>query len=317
MTPTRRVDLVSRLDRRQRDAIATLIEAATAVDGTAALNEQALLTLGRAVPEPGTLHLLGSEGESAEAAALAGYVHLDRSGGQAGTAAECVVHPAHRRAGWGELLVRRAVVEAAPRPLLLWSHGDHPAAARLAERLGFVRVRDLCQLRRRLRNGHGPADQLPTVKLPVGVVLRTFVVGQDESAWLALNGRAFASHPEQGSLGAADLARRVESAWFDPAGFLLAERAGRLVGFHWTKVHPGDDSHPAVGEVYVVGVDPDERGGGLGRALTLAGLHHLRDRGLGEVLLYVEADNAPARRVYAGLGFRHAATDTRYRHPGH
>jgi mycothiol synthase len=85
------------------------------------------------------------------------------------------------------------------------------------------------------------------------------------------------------------------------------------VGFHWTKVHGGDGQRPPVGEVYVVGVDPDAQGGGLGRALTLAGLHHLRERGLGEVLLYVEADNLAARRVYERLGFDHVATDVQYR----
>jgi mycothiol synthase len=63
----------------------------------------------------------------------------------------------------------------------------------------------------------------------------------------------------------------------------------------------------------VVGVDPEAQGGGLGRALTLAGLHHLRGRGLGQVLLYVEADNLAARRLYERLGFDHVATDAQYR----
>ena len=228
----------------------------------------------------------------------------------AGVAAECVVHPEQRRHGWGGRLVGRAVEVAAPYPVLLWSHGDHPGAARLARRLGFERVRDLWQMRRDL------TAALPAVELPAGVRLRTFVVGADEQAWLELNSRAFADHPEQGGMGMVDLTRRIGSEWFDADGFFLAERDGRLVGFHWTKVHPGDGDQPPVGEVYVVGVDPDAQGGGLGRALTLAGLHHLRDRGLSEVLLYVEADNLPARRVYERLGFDHVATDTRYRHPG-
>ena len=59
---------------------------------------------------------------------------------------------------------------------------------------------------------------------------------------------------------------------------------GSLVGFHWTKIHGGhekpDDAgghgHEPIGEVYVVGVDPAERGTGLGRALTLTGLRYLR-----------------------------------------
>ena len=81
----------------------------------------------------------------------------------------------------------------------------------------------------------------------------------------------------------------------------------KIVGFHWTKVHPGD-----IGEVYVVGVDPGAQGGGLGRALTLAGLHHLRKKGLGDTILYVESDNAPAVAVYRRLGFTVAETDVAY-----
>jgi mycothiol synthase len=65
-----------------------------------------------------------------------------------------------------------------------------------------------------------------------------------------------------------------------------------------------------VGEVYVVGISPQAQGRGLGKALTLTGLHHLRDRGMREVILYVEADNAPAIAVYSGLGFTHADEDT-------
>jgi mycothiol synthase len=95
--------------------------------------------------------------------------------------------------------------------------------------------------------------------------------------------------------------------WFDPAGFLIAEQDGAMVGFHWTKVHPD-----GLGEVYVLGVDPERHGGGLGRALTVAGLRYLYDRGLRTVLLYVESDNAAALAVYRRLGFTTWKTDVMY-----
>ena len=144
--------------------------------------------------------------------------------------------------------------------------------------------------------------------------MRAFAVGRDEQEWTALNARAFADHPDQGRWGVEEVLLREQEPWFDPEGFLLAERDGRLVGFHWTKVHgsdpaAGDHPHGPVGEVYVVGVDPSERGRGLGPALTLAGLHSLQQRGLDEVLLYVDESNTTARRVYERLGFTRVLTD--------
>jgi mycothiol synthase len=157
---------------------------------------------------------------------------------------------------------------------------------------------------------------LPEVVLPDDVTVRTFAVGQDEPAWLGVNARAFATHPEQGTWGLAELELRLAEPWFDPAGFFLAEHGGELVGFHWTKVHGGTTGdghgHEPVGEVYVVGVDPAAQGRGLGPALTLIGLHHLRGRGLHEVLLYVEEDNHAAVTTYRRLGFTVSATDVCY-----
>ena len=149
-------------------------------------------------------------------------------------------------------------------------------------------------------------------------------IGRDEDEWTALNRRAFASHPEQGAWTRADLDLREQEPWFNPEGFFLAERAGRLVGFHWTKIHgqDGEDSqetghaHQAIGEVYVVGVDPSERGSGLGRALTLVGLRYLRSRGLFQVMLYVDESNTPAIRLYESLGFTHWDTDVMFARSG-
>jgi mycothiol synthase len=144
----------------------------------------------------------------------------------------------------------------------------------------------------------------PLPPLDDSVSIRAFRPG-DEPEILRVNAAAFAQHPEQGGMDAEDLAARMAEPWFDPGGLLLAERDGRLVGFHWTKQHSTE-----LGEVYVVSVAPEAQGGGLGRLLTLAGLHHLADGGARETLLYVESDNAPAVAVYRRLGFTHAPSDT-------
>ncbi|MDQ4085229.1 MAG: mycothiol synthase [Actinomycetota bacterium] len=280
--------------------VQALVEAATAADGVRPFNEAVMLAL-----RYGAADAVRHVAATAQDGEWVGYGHLDLTDRLQGASAEVVVHPDRRRQGIGRALVQRTLQEAAPLTLRLWAHGHHPAAGRLAAALGFTRVRDLWQMRRSLH------AELPKVGLPDGVTLRAFRPGVDDDAWLRVNARAFADHPEQGAMTAADLARRTTEPWFDADGFLVAERDGDLVGFHWTKVHAGGE-HDPIGEVYVVGVDPDAQGLGLGKALTLAGLWHLRDRGLDQVMLYVESDNAPAIAVYERLGFRHWDTDVMY-----
>jgi mycothiol synthase len=241
---------------------------------------------------------------------VVGYAHLDTTGDSFGhQVAELLVHPAHRDRGYGAKLLQ-ALDERAAVGFRVWAHGDHPAARRLALRAGLERKRELLILHAAV----GGADW-PEPVLRDGVSLRAFVPGQDEDAVVQVNARAFDWHPEQGAMTADDIRGDERRPWFDPAGFFLAERKGEVIGFHWTKVHeaaPGRFGGERVGEVYVVGVDPAAQGGGLGRALTLAGLRYLAEQGLRQVILYVEGDNAPALAVYTKLGFTRHETDVQY-----
>jgi mycothiol synthase len=214
-----------------------------------------------------------------------------------GSLLHLVVAPDHRRKGVGTRLLTQAVGERAG-PWQAWSHGDHPAAAALARRTGFDRVRELWVMRRSL------AGLTETPSGAGAVPLRSFRPG-DEAEVLRVNAAAFAHHPEQGSMDADELAERMAEPWFEPAGLLVAADGDRLLGFHWTKRHSA-----TLGEVYVVGIDPASQGLGLGKVLVDAGLRHLRDGGAEDVLLYVESDNVPAVRLYEGLGFTHAPADT-------
>ena len=316
-----RITVRGKISPAEARAVLLLADAATAKDGVAPLSEQIVLHV-RHGGDPAARNLLLWQGGE-----LAGFAHLDAADGPPeGRSGELVVHPAHRGHGLGRALLQAITAEAGGEPVRLWAHGDLPAAAALAASTGLSRTRALWRMTRSL---HVP---LAEPRLAPGISVRTFVPGQDELEWLTLNGRAFADHPEQGRWTREDIDRREREPWFDPAGFFLAERGGRLVGFHWTKIHPagpapadgtaqpGGTAQPRpsapggapVGEVYVLGIDPAEQGTGLGRALTLLGLHYLRDRGLGEVMLYVEESNVAAIKLYESMGFSRAATDVMY-----
>lgn len=288
----------------QVDDVRSLIDRATEADEVGPMSEDGRLHLSHQVP--GIRHLVaaGRDGDG-----VIGYAQLDVRDPAEGGHAELVVTPASRGVGIGRALARSLVAEAPSAGLGVWAHGDLPAAAHLAREFGFERTRELWQMRRSL------AEPLPDVMIPRGVTVRTFLPGADEEAWLALNAAAFATHPEQGSWTADDLRLREDEPWFDPQGFFLAEQDERLVGFHWTKVHPAGPGTGELGEIYVLGVHPEASGRGLGSLLSLVGLHHLRGRGLDTVLLYVEAENTGAIRVYTKLGFTRFSVDVAYHRP--
>ncbi|XTZ16234.1 mycothiol synthase [Micromonospora echinospora] len=331
-----RVDRDDRLDEAGIADVLALARAAGDADGADPLDEAVLLRLRD--PRAAAVQLTARTPEGL----LVGYAHLDVTAPAQGTGLDLVVHPAYRRRGLGRAIATAALAEVSgalpadvsgtllggavpvdaggqpqagagsgqlrPDAVRAWAHGDHPAAAALAVDLGFGRARVLWQMRRSLT---GP---LAAPRLPDGVTLRAFRPGTDDDAWLALNARAFAEHPEQGRWTADDLRVRFAEPWFDPDGFLLAveESTGRLLGFHWTKVHQRAGSTP-IGEVYVLGVDPTAHRGGLGRVLTAAGLAYLRERrGLDRVMLYVDESNTAAVALYLRLGFAHWCAHVNY-----
>ncbi|MFC9993364.1 mycothiol synthase [Nocardia sp. NPDC127526] len=276
-----------------------LLERATAADGVAPVSEQAVLSL---AGEPAARHAVATAD-----GAVAGYANLAPAHDEHPAMAEVAVDPDHRGRGIGANLVRSAL-EAGGMGARVWAHGNLPAARAVATRLGLRVARELWQMRRDLAN-----SELPELAVPDGLELRTYAGPSDDAEVLRVNNAAFSWHPEQGGWTERDIAVRRAESWFDPAGLFIAvdpAEPDKILGFHWTKVH--HDENPPVGEVYVVGVDPSAQGRGLGRLLTLAGLRHLRERGLGAVLLYTEADNTAAVHTYTKLGFERSHVDVAY-----
>jgi mycothiol synthase len=295
--------LETRLDLApsERDAVMRLVNEVAEHDGIEPMSDHLWLDLvhgGR----PGFAAVLAT----ADDGSLAGYVQLGQA--HESWAIELLLHPLHRRhvPDLGEELLRAALTVVAGRGggHLQWRvfHADEHAD-RLAAAVGLTPGRVLLQMRRAL-----PLD-LPQ-RAGTTVPTRPFEVGHDEAAWLEVNNAAFHWHPEQGGWDLATLCQREQEPWFDPQGFLLHERDGRLAAFCWTKVH--HDLDPPVGEIYVIAVHPDFHGLGLGRALTVAGLQSLTARGVTQGMLYVDGDNTAAVTLYEHLGFTVHHADRAY-----
>jgi mycothiol synthase len=284
---------VTALSNVDQDRIRDLIDASTAHDGVAPVGDQVL----RELPLDRTRHLVARARDG-----IAGYLNLVAATPDSAAMAEVAVSPDARRRGIGSELIAAGLAEGGD-GARVWAHGNIEPARATAAALGLTVARELLQMRRSLTD-------LPPLSVSPDVRLATYSGPDDDAEVLRVNNAAFSWHPEQGGWTEADIAERRGESWFDAEGLFLAFDANdpnRLLGFHWTKTHG-----PELGEVYVVGVDPDAQGRGLGATLTLVGLHHLAERGADTVMLYVEADNEAAVKTYRRLGFDVFSTDVAY-----
>jgi mycothiol synthase len=291
-----RLEVAHRIDEGGRVAIDDLLDRARVADGHEPVADQARLALAGGGGELTAIVARATDGgRSADTTAgrlvgLAALEHLHH-----GWSVELVIDPVRRHdSALSAALLEAAAAEVAAAGggrLQYWAPKPTGATDALAGAHGLTVGRDLFQMRRPLPLS-GDHPSLPT---------RAFRPGVDEDAWLAVNNRAFADHHEQGGWTRATLEQREHEPWFDPAGFLLHERDGRLAAFCWTKVH--SDTTPVLGEIYVIAVDPDFQGLGLGRSMTVTGLDHLATTGIDTGMLYVDAANHAAVGLYRALGF--------------
>jgi len=282
-----RIETRRKLDDHEFEAVGRLLADAESHDGFPPLSDHLLLELEHRGPEFAAVVAFDPNDQ------LAAYVQLARANDS--TAIELVIAP-EQRAQTDDLaprLLRSAfdvVAAEGGGRVYWWVHHPDDRVDAVATGVGLRLSRRLLQMRRPL-----PIAETTTVET------RPFVVGQDEAEWVRVNNAAFHDHPEQGGWTVETLRQREAEAWFDPAGFVLHARDDKLAAFCWTKVHA--DTTPPMGEIYVIAVDPVFHGHGLGKALTIAGLQNLADRGLTVGMLHVDAANTAAMAVYERLGF--------------
>ena len=297
------VEVSSRLEDEHLDQLPELIRAACRADGHDPIGEHKFLRLRHGDDLAVALVAYGG-------GRLAGYAHTlaypEADGGRR-VSCEFVVHPEARGAGIGRMLLGRSVEHAEAtggRRIDVWAYNDAGAGGRLAAEFGFAPTRRLLHLHRHMRD-------LPDAPAPQGATLRAFSPGEDDERWLALNNRIFAGHPENGSWTLDDLGARMEQPWFSGDDFLLIEADGDISGFCWLKVEERPDEG-LVGEIYVIGTAPEQRGRGLARFLVVRALRRMHDRDVNTAAVYVDESNAPAVALYRSLGFHYHHVDVCY-----
>lgn len=289
---TLKIDLTE--DRTLGAQAETLVDAAEQADGVAPFSEQFLLGLHD--PRLGHHHLVVLDEDRLLAVA-----------GIEGDTAELVVHPQYRRRGVGAALYD--ALEREIPGINVWAHGDLAGARALAEKKQLQVTRELLVFEITGKDLARAAE----FEAPEGFSVANLADSRQRSgveavnqAWLAANNDAFSWHPEQGGWDLDRLERAQEVDWFraEDVLFLWDEKGEepQLAGFHWTKWHHSED--PEFGEVYVVGLAADYRGRGLGAPVLKLGLAHLHENCRADrVILYVEADNTAAVKVYQNSGF--------------
>lgn len=139
-------------------------------------------------------------------------------------------------------------------------------------------------------------DRLPPrEEPPAGYTLRTAVAGDEKELSRVLN-LAFPDDPWDTARVRRDLTEAP-----DVEAVFVIEHAGRIVATGSSRYVP--DRFPGSGYLHWVGADPAHAGKSLGRIVTLATLHHMREHGRADAVLETDDFRLPAIRTYLNLGF--------------
>jgi mycothiol synthase len=298
---------LNHLSQSQQTGVLELIKAATDFDGVPSIAEHVLLHL-RHGGDKSDSHLVIEKDDQ-----IIAYAHLDKTDLVAGPSVEAVVHPKYREQGLGTQLLKEAVTICGAKTRI-WSHGDLPQAQSIAAKLKLERIWANLQMSKQL---------LDIGEIAPKFLIRSFLPDIDDEEFLKLNNKVFAGYPDQGGWSKSDLNVRINEEWFDQKGFFVCEDKGKFIGFCWTKIHgahthsheggEADHGHEAIGEIYVLAVDPAYQGRGIGKDLTTTGLNYLKYQGLSSAMLYVGVENKAASNLYRSLGFSEFGSDVMYR----
>ena len=214
-----------------------------------------------------------------------------------------VVHPAWRRQGLGRELMTRVLERAREQgnAYVFSQTDDHvPAGGAFLRGLGFAPVSTWVQMR-------APADlALLPPELPPGYAVRSYDAIDDPVLLTEALNRGFTGHWENRERLLEDIEHRLEGARVRPDGIFVAFSAdGDVAGVCWCSFDVEQNAlrGEQVGHIDSLGVSPEHRRRGLGRALLLTGMRWLRAQGQGAIELEAVGNNDLALPLYYSAGY--------------
>ena len=167
----------------------------------------------------------------------------------------------------------------------------------LARRYVAWRERNVVQECLELRITELAAWSEPVAEVP-GVEFVTLPACGPEWLLCRLHRECFADSPGYRPAGPLHILALRAAPYHDPHGIFVARLEGRCVGFCIGRPRPAGK-----GLINGLGVHPDFRGRGIGRALLCRGLGYLQQKGATEALIRVHPENRSALNLYRSEGF--------------
>lgn len=215
---------------------------------------------------------------------------------------DCLVHPEHRRIGLAEKLLGCATHRAKELKAIVARvniRQDNIVAKNILTKLGFKIVRQFLELRLSLTEVRLPDDthhNYTSCHLQYG----------EAEKLTRIQNRCFANVWGYNPNTTEEIACRIKMSHRSSEDVVLIYDTDKLVGYCWAEINCKEetDNGDRKGRIYMLGVDPDCRGKGIGRIALLTGLTYLKSKGIRVVELTVDSENEAALALYSSVGFK-------------
>jgi mycothiol synthase len=241
---------------------------------------------------------------------VVGYIDVRTELGIGRAVLDCLVHPEHRRKGLAAELFHyasRRARELGARVVHVHVPEDNVAAKGLLSKLGFGFVRRFLELRRELSEAHLLDEEQ-------GNLVSRYLQPGEEDKLTEIQNRSFAGTWGYNPNTVEEIVYRLNMTGSSPEDVILICEGDKPIGYCWTAIEPAENTAVGTGKgrIYMLGVDPDYQGRGIGKRALLAGLAHLKSEGTEVAELVVDSENPAACALYESGGFKISSTSAWY-----